>query len=385
MLNATMMEHVSKRATGHIEQLKDGKSAVEIAAEMYRQNLPGKSEQTSMMMAQHIADTVSGYYRSKGAALENYEAWVNQAFTTATARMNNVQAYNQMYQVYVGAVATVKLKFATTNEEKEIVNNWVKQEAKRSFTDTEATPEKVEELKEKLAAALKDANLLTTQLTAISETLLNEEANAQMVLDFGAINEDVMTLLAMQTYLDAKNGLLEEIPGNVRLEEIALSVCSAMDTYRVAEQVASGKITEEEGEKLLGILGGVFGTLLSITAISYAGIKTAATVYLLLGSNLVAVMAGVVMAVAISKPAVNALSEAGTTVGNVSQIVIVTTVSLVAKGVSILVGVAAKGVKALLQRVHARENEIKDLPAVKSETDTVRQTTPLRETAEAIV
>lgn len=381
MMNATIMDRVQKKAAGYIGQLCEGRPAVEIAAEMYRQNLPGKSEQTAMMMAQHTRDTVAEYYRSKAAALENYEAWVSEAFAEATKRMDEAEAYNQLYQIYVGAVANAKLKLAATAEEKEAVENWVKEESEHDFAPEEVTPEALEDLKEKLAAALKDTNLLITQLDAMSEMLRNEEADARMVLDFGAINEEVMTLLAMQTYLDVKNGLIDEIPGSARLEEIALGVCSAMDTCRIAAQVASGEMTEEEGEKLLGILGGVFGALLAITSIYYGGLTTAFVVYLMLGSSLIAAAAGVVMTVAISEPVFNGLVEAGETVGNVTQ----NTVKVIASGVSMLLSAVVKGAKAVWARVCAWENEIKAKAQAEDKAEAVQQATAKRETAEVTV
>ena len=385
MLNATTMNQAQKKAAEHIKQLKDGKSAVEIAAEMYRENLPGKSVQTSTMMGQHVYDTVAEYYRSKTAALENYEAWVDEVFTTALSRMDIVQAYNQLYQIYVGAVAAAKLNTAATDEEKEEVQNWVKSEEARCFTDAEATPEHLAELKEKLAFALKDASLLTTQLGAMSETLRNAEASAQMVLDFGAINEDVMTLLAMQIYLDAKNGLLEDVPSNIRLEEVTLSVCSAMDTYRVAAQVANGEITEEEGAKLLGALGGVFGALLAIGTIYYAGMAVATVVTLTLGSSLIATVAGIVAMVAVSDPVFNSLTAAGTKVGNITQTLVVGTVKLVSYGLSMLFGAVAKGAQALWERINARKNELEAKNPAETETESAHQTAVQREAAEAFI
>lgn len=385
MLNATTMERVQKEAAEYIKQLKNGKYAVEIAAEMYRENLPGKSVQTSKMMSQQVYNTVAEYYHSKAAALESYEAWVDEVFTTALSRMDIVQAYNQLYQIYVGAVAAAKLNTAATDEEKEEVQNWVKSEEGRCFTDADATPEQLAELKEKLAFALKDAGLLTTQLGAMFETFRNAEASAQMVLDFGTINEDVMTLLAMQIYLDAKNGLLEDVPSNARLEEVTLSVCSAMDTYRVAAQVANGEITEEEGAKLLGILGGVFGALLAIGTIYYAGMAIATAMTLTLGSSLIAVVAGIVAIVAVSRPVFESLTAAGTKVGNITQTLVVGTVKLVSRGLSILLGAVAKGAQALWARIAARKNEIETKTLTETETESVQQTAMQREAAEVLV
>lgn len=386
MLNATTMDHIRRKAAASVNQLNEGKSAVEIAAEMYRQNLPGKSERTAMMMAQHTADTVAEYYRSKSAAMENYEVWANNALTTATEGMDDVQAYNHLYQIYVGAVASAELNHAASAEEKEAIHNRMKEDTGRSFAADEVTPESLAQLKEKLAAALKDAGILTTQLNAILEMIRSEDADAQMVLDFGAINEDVMTLLAMQTYLDSKNGLCPEIPANAQLEDIALSVCSAMDTYRVAAQVANGEISEEEGVKLLGILGGVFGVLIAYPIIFTGGILTAAVVFELFGSNLIAGAAGIVMFVAICDPVFYGLKAAGITVGNVTQDLAVATVRLVASGVSMLIGAVARGAKVLWAQIKARKAEIKaeSSEQTESQDETVLQPVRMREVAEVM-
>ncbi len=375
MMNATMMERIRRKTADAIDQLNEGKTAVEIAAELYRRNLPGKSERTAMMMAQHTADTVAEYYRSKAAAMEDYETWTNEALSAATEGMDAVQAYQNLYQIYVGAVAAAESNHVSSAEEKEAIRSRMNENAGRSFTAEEVSPEAMAELKEKLASALKDAGILTTQLDAILETVRNEDANAQMILDFGSMNPDIMTLLAMQTYLDAKNGLYPEIPANAQLEDITLSVCAAMDTYRVAAQVASGEITEEQGTKLLGVIGAVFGILVSIPIILTGVAFVEGLVFGILGMPLVALMAGIVSAIAISNAIIDPMSQAGTAVGNATQTLVVGTVKLVRKGLKLLIDTVSRGVKALRERIQGRQAEVQ----ADAQTETEQAAQPVRQ------
>lgn len=364
MLNMVMANRLKKKAEIQISQLDDGKTAVEIAAQMYQDQLPGKSEKTAMMMAECVQETVHQYYDEVKAAFEDYESWSMRACDQLTSGMGELAAYNTLYQVYVGAIAAVELNHAQTEEEKAEAKHRMEEASKVEFT--EVTPEMMKELKANLAQALKDAGIVTTQLNAMMEQIRNESADSQMVVDFGNLNRDVMTVLAMQTYLDVKNGLYPEIPANVQLEEITRSVCMAMDTYRIAAETAASTKTEEEGIKFLGVVGSVAG-FISAAGITSAAAVTAGAIVGMLGIPYLGIVASVITAVAIVDPVFDGMMRAGEKVGNFVQGAIafgikvaVAGVKLVLKGLSALFSAAVKGAKAVVARIKEYAQGVKE-------------------------
>ncbi len=256
------LERIRTENSELIQRLESGENCIAICTETYCK-LPGKTETDGASMAQDAFNAVENYYDSKKAAEEDLVTWVSEQVSKMTVGMNPTAAYNKIYQFYVNVVATGQINSAKTEEEKQRIIEELKDAAQKEFTDEQITSTSMEELLENLTGALIDVGITDNQLICIQEQLENAEINTGTLFNFAEPNKEQLTVLAMQAYVDLKMGQYPDLPATTTLEEITYHICAADDSYRIAQQVAQGYITEEEGNTLLGFVGAVLFTLLA--------------------------------------------------------------------------------------------------------------------------
>ncbi len=356
------MKKLRRAYEAAVKLLESGKSAEEVAADIYANGVPGQTPESGRMMAEAVAVQVSRYYANVTAAQEDYDAWVRATEDKLTAGMNEIAAYNQLYQVYVGAIAATEINNAHSKREKRKAEKWLAEARKKVFTEEDVTPEAMEQLRRDLAEAMKNTGWITSQLDAIQEQLEDATMDAEGVVQFAAVNHDIMTILVMQSYVDVKNGDNRAIPAGTSLEEVTCAVCAAHDTCNVAAQVAAGTMTHEEGATVLGLLTAAANGLLACavcetSALAVTGALAACTI------PYVPFIAGIVTGVSILLTLGVAMIQTGFKLGNWFQ----------NTGI-VVVNAAVEGAKALSEGIKTLSEGLKNLrAAVDSKVNAVRQ------------
>ena len=267
-LTQKTMNNVRKESETAVKRMAEGKTAIEIAGEIYCKSLPDKDFETGKIMAKRINSTICDYERNVKSALENPDAWVNEQIAKQLEGKDLEGRCRTLFSMLVG-VSSLNDVLTGQKTVEEI-------EQEYSFDVKDVSEEYERSLKEQLIAAVGSSAFGEFQLKALEKTLDNLQGNVSVgdVINFGKHEHDVKVIMAMIAYVTAKNGSIDEIPSDTSLDEVAVAVASSYDIAATAEQVEEGKLSEQEGAKIIKVISTVATVMITaiLTAASLFGI-----------------------------------------------------------------------------------------------------------------
>lgn len=253
------MQRLYEDAKDAMEAVKQGKSAAQAASELYVRGLPDKDQQLGDVMAERVEEIVSQYEKLAKDALADPDGWIDAQLDRLGENGTRTERCRLLLQMLEGVTA---VNASLTGEDVRTMR-----EQGMELDERRVNEETERELREALKEALAASTLGAVQLEALGEALesLPPEQLEEGVIEFGRDAHGRKVLLAMTAYVNAKNGVLEDVPAEATVEEITTAVCLADDTARVCAGAQNGTVKEEEAPRIVQLLGEVaLGLLVGI-------------------------------------------------------------------------------------------------------------------------
>lgn len=244
-LTEKTLNSVKKESETAINQMAEGKTAIEIAGEIYCKALPDKDAETGKIMAKRIDSIIFDYESNVKSAIEDSESWVKAQVEKQIEGKEIEERCKTLFSMLVG-VSALNDMLAGKKSIEEIQQEY-------AFDVNNVSEEYENSLKEQLIAAVQASAYGEFQLKELEKALENGKTDVSIseIIDFGKHEHDVKVIMAMIAYVNAKNGAIEDIPADISMDEIAIAVASSYDVAATAEQVEEGKISTDKGAKII--------------------------------------------------------------------------------------------------------------------------------------
>lgn len=316
MMTKEILEQIRSHSAKALAELHNGKPAVEVVEQMYMDRLPNKDEEISRMMAEKMHGLVAEFYQNWAAAQEDYAVWCERFLNDHIKDLPRAEACGKLNKMYCAIALIGAVRSAETEAEADAIRAQMEQQSQRVFSEAEATEEQLAQLRAKISEALLDSGIAAEQLKELGAILENADAQLPLALNFGVRNVEYMTVLAMQAYLDIKDGLYESVPVDTTMEHVACSVCSTACALEVAAKVERGEVSETVGCRLMQILGAVAAGFLLVKLGYVVGVTIFGFLSIIF-SPFIGVLVTAVTLFALAHTFFKPMLEAGTMVGDI--------------------------------------------------------------------
>lgn len=269
-LSEKAMNVVKKESETVINQMAEGKTAIEIASEIYCKALPDKNSDTGKIMAKRIDRIVCEYECNVKSALEDSASWVKTQVEKQIEGKELEERCKILFSMLVG-VSSLNDVLAGEKSSEEIQHEY-------AFNVEHVSEEYEESLKERLIAAVQASTYGSYQLKGIEKALENGNADISIgdIINFGKREHDIKVIMAMIAYVNAKNGTIENLPTDISMDEVTIAVVSSCDIAATAAQVDDGEISTEKGAKILNAISTIasfmIAAVLTLAALGTVGI-----------------------------------------------------------------------------------------------------------------
>lgn len=321
--------------------------------DMYCGFYTDKTTDIGYVMADKVLSLVQEYNQNVAKAIQDPGGWLEDKLQTIlNDRTTRVDRCNTIYQIRVGLTAAE----ISVADGQEAAENYRKAQMAKSFTAEEATVEMENQLKAELKEALWNNGVLVSALDSFSQNAAGETDIASAVIRYGEGAIRYKAVLVMQSYLQTgEGGYLQDVfPSDASLQDIAYSVCSAMDTISVAQAVESGDMKEADGTSIIRAIGMVFGLVIAGVISGAVGIAFAH----LAGYGFFALLGGLVVSFAVGSALAEPLSDAGAILASGAETLVVLGTKFVVFSVKTLISGIQKlagWIKGLVTSDHAYE------------------------------
>ena len=252
------MEQMQTQVEQIMAQLSEGKSAREICAQMYVDGLENKTVSQGEAMADAIMDSITSFDRDYDRAKTDVDAFVD-AFVDDICKDKSLAERCTYLMKLIAAISGAKSMLdADTDEKREQARNMVAGAEAAQIFEGEATEALELKLRDQLKNALKGSNIMVSTLEAQSEKLReieSEDEAAALLVEAGTRNNDYRAIMAMQAYINIKNGMYEDIPADLSAAQVATMVCAYTEEIHILQQVEQNHLGEDVAHALLSILG----------------------------------------------------------------------------------------------------------------------------------
>lgn len=278
--NPKMMATLEADAKCYLDALKTGKSAHDIAVQMYR-NRNGASEKVAEDMVTEIENLIQQYHNDLGMlGIANLEAVQNT--TEATVKANQEKLIDRQLDDAVSAMASAQERCCTyyrmllaieayriytdgQPDAEERANAYMEKYSQFDLSDAEC--EKREgELRNDVKEALKSTTFLADEMSGLLQTIKLVDTDEQLVsvvAEYGEACKDQKLILCTLAYLDATNDVYQDLNGTTSMKEIVYAICIGLDTGALASEVVKGKVPFPLFKFILGILGSILGAAIA--------------------------------------------------------------------------------------------------------------------------
>lgn len=262
------VEETKKQVEPLMQELVNGKSARDIAKDIYL-TLPDKTEEIAYMMVDNMTEIIENYHDEFDTCYANEESYIIDKLQDSTKGIDDAVERCKVYHRILVSLAAQAI-YTEGGEDAEARAKAYVDEHKEFECTSEEAVEKETELFNLTVEALKKADVLTMQLPVVLEQIQNEDFDAASgSFALGRESSDLKLILAMQAYVNAQNGMYEDISEEASMEQIVYNVCGAADTCAVAAQAEEGTVEESTAIKILRVIGKILG----IAALMYLALK----------------------------------------------------------------------------------------------------------------
>ncbi len=254
-LNEKQKKALFEQTQTVIEQATEGKSTREIMATIYVDNLDSKTYEQGLMMADAVIDSVATFDTQYSDAKSDVDKWLDKALSDISENMSLSEKCTLWLKIATAvSMANDELKREGAFDNKNILNEIESLE----ISQEQATLELEKELYEKAKETIQNSNVMLSIIAEQGESLKNaenEDSVAGILLDFGSREIDFRAIASMIAYTNVKNGTFDNIPVDMRLEQLTTLVCTTVEEMRIADAVAKDEMDLDTAKTLLSLLG----------------------------------------------------------------------------------------------------------------------------------
>ena len=253
-------ENVMIQGRKMMDNLSEGKSARDIMAQIYVDNLDDKTMNQGYAMADAIIARVKEFDNDYHEAQNNIDKYLTR-FQRSIDK-NKTPAERCTYWLrFTATLSASGMMMSKDNSEESIDPKLTAEQIEAmSVTDEEATPEYEQELHEKAIEAIKNSGILLTGLMEHAETIKEMDDSteaASFIVDMGTKETEYRAIVSMLVYTNAKNGTFDNIPAEMTLDQITTLVCTEVEQVKIMSEVGAGRIAEDVATFLLQVLGAI--------------------------------------------------------------------------------------------------------------------------------
>lgn len=267
-LNEKQKKALFEQTQTVIEQATEGKSTREIMATIYVDNLDSKTYEQGLMMADAVIDSVATFDAQYSDAKSDVDKWLDKTLNDIGENMSLSEKCTLWLKIATAvSMANDELKREGAFDNKNILNEIESLE----ISQEQATSELEKELYEKAKEAIQNSNVMLSIIAEQGESLKNaenEDSVAAILLDFGSREIDFRAIASMIAYTNVKNGTFDNIPVDMRLEQLTTLVCATVEEMRIADAVAKDEMELDTAKTLLSLLGMISAICMIPPAIS---------------------------------------------------------------------------------------------------------------------
>lgn len=254
-MNKERFEQMKKQAEEVLTKREAGVSNLDLIAQIYMDGLDNKSMEQGLMMANEAVQAVKDFNQSYSEAVENKDGTMDKLIDQLLENKSAAERCNILTQLYA-AVTTASAK--ASGEECEEGEKLVNQADEDPITEEQASPELEAEIRARAIEALNRSSILSHGLFRQADqldALASELGVTQMVLQIGQDQIEYESILTMLSYVESKNGTIEELPPDLTIQEVAYVVAATVEEEQIVKRFTMGEMAMEAAVALLDILG----------------------------------------------------------------------------------------------------------------------------------
>jgi hypothetical protein len=262
----TSRKRIREQAKDAVEGIENGASIRKTLSDIYVKGMPDKTEEQGMMMADRVIELVETYDNELKKAFKDEEVWILDKLDEMTEGKSLEERCNIYNHLLHAINALNSLSIADCiNEDILNVDDYISRADSLTLEPGMISEELEQDFRRKVVDILKESGLLLMQIGNMADSideLADEKDYIRFILLEGVATTEYMAITSMIAYVDAKNGILDEIPITATIEEITIGTCSAIAAEQIAARAAEGSIDEASAYRLIKILGVVASVLI---------------------------------------------------------------------------------------------------------------------------
>lgn len=258
MVNFTQEQKnvLMEQAQSFLQQSQEGKNAREIMAQIYVDGLDNKTLDQGFVMADAILESVNAFDSDYAQAKDDLDRWLDKMLKELVVDKTAAQRCTLWLRMAATVNGiTAQNHHGISEEEKRKILDQVNT---LSIEEEEATVEMESQLYQEAKQALKNSGVMVSALISQQDALqelMEIEDEATVLLELGSREIDFRAIASMIAYVNVKNGTFDNVPVDMRLDQITTMVCAGLEQIRILDAVSKGKLPLEVAAMLLKILG----------------------------------------------------------------------------------------------------------------------------------
>ena len=271
------LEVIREQAEQYISAKVEGVSTRDILAQIYVENLSEKRADQGYAMADSLIRCIQQFDQDYQAAKANPEKYLSE-FASRIEEGKNDEQKCTLWMKVAAAVSASGAELDGGSAERRVLLAQIEQ---IHVAQEEATPERVQALREAALVALRNSGGMLSALREHAdelEQMAGDSDIAELIIGIGSVDMEYRAVVAMLMYVGIKNNQYPESPADLTLAQTANLVCAQIERLRIAEDVGSGEISEIAGEDRMRILD-LVTTCLTVAAVLAAGAGLTSSVF----------------------------------------------------------------------------------------------------------
>ncbi len=257
-LTKEQRENVMLEGKRIMDNLSEGKSARDVMAQMYVDNLDDKTLTQGYAIADAIIERVKIFDSDYHEAQNNIDKYLKR-FQSSIDK-DKTPAERCTYWLRFTATITASCMIDNGDNVDEAIDPNLAAEhiVQMSVSEEEATPEYERELHEKAIEAIKNSGVMLSGLMEHADEIKEMDDSIEagaFIVDMGAQEIDYRAVVSMLVYTRAKSGVFDNIPADMTLDQITTLVCAEIEQIKIMNEVGTNNMAEEVATLLLQILG----------------------------------------------------------------------------------------------------------------------------------
>ena len=266
MFKKEQYERLTVETKAILEKLGEGKSARDVMAQIYVDNLEDKTLKQGELMADGILQSVKNFDAGYQAAQEDLDRFLGDFQQKACEGKSCVERCNYWLMLAAAITAADDALEDGANQEE-----LMRKLEGLNVPEDQATPQREAQLRDAAMESMRNSGILLGTLMkqdGLLEELDSAEDAAGLLISLGSQEIEFRAVAAMLAYTKIKNGSFEGMPADITAEQVTAMVCAGVEQARILEAVGDGSMAADIATALLFLLGAV---LLAALAMTVAG------------------------------------------------------------------------------------------------------------------